>query len=381
MTTQGALAEMTVVDLSRLLPGPYCSMMLADHGARVIAVEAPHYKDERLTIAGVNRNKEHMSLNLKRSRGREIFFRLMESADVFIEGFRPGVVQRLGIDYESVRHVNAGVVYCAISGYGQTGPYRGRAGHDVNYLAESGVLDQVGEAGCPPVIPGVQIADIAGALTAANGILLALLARQRTGSGQYIDVSITDATASLMPLVLDQWRQSGRPPRRGDARLSHRYACYNIYETADGRFLTVGALEARFWRQLCRRLGVPQYAPLQYDETRRREVIEALAALFRQKTLSRWERELADLDVCCAGVRRLEELPRSPLFRDRNMVVDAPDPLRPPGVTLGVPLKLSETPGGLRTPPPAFGQHTAAILREIGYSRDEIDNFAAEGVT
>ncbi len=381
MQNKGALEGITVIDLSRLLPGPYCSMILADHGARVIAVEDRKFLADGLFFHSVNRNKEHISLNLKTPEGREIFYRLAAACDVVLEGFRPGVVERLGVDYESVRAVNPKVVYCSISGYGQTGPYRDRAGHDVNYLAISGVLDLMGESGRPPSIPGVQIADMAGGgMNAAIGILLALLARGRTGEGQYIDISMTDGCAALLPLALFFRQLTGKEPQRGDALLSHRYACYNTYETADGRYLSVGALEPRFWTRLCSRLGIDEFADLQFDEGRRREITARLRAIFREKTLAGWETALAGLDACWAPVRKLEEVLAEPLFRERGMVVDLADPAGRPAPAIGVPVKLGATPGAVRRPAVDFGHSTAAVLRELGYSEDDIRGFADRGV-
>ncbi len=381
MSNEGALAGITVLDLSRLLPGPCCSMILADHGARVIAIEDKRFIADDLFITTVNRNKEHMSLNLKTLEGKEIFFRLVERADVLLEGFRPGVVHRLDIDYDTVCKINSQIIYCSITGYGQTGPCRDRAGHDVNYLAYSGVLDLLGEPDRPPSIPGVQIADIAGGgMNAAIGILLALVARERTGKGQYIDISMTDSMVSLLPLTLFLQQRTGEDPKRGETMLSHRYACYNTYETADGRYLSIGAVENRFWKRLCDHLGVPAYASLQYDEKRRLEIVDCLRATFKQKTLAEWESELADMDICWGPVRNLQEVLHEPLFRQRNMVVDIRDQKGETATTLGVPVKLSATPGSIRTPPVKFGESTIPILRELGYGEDQIKEFADKGV-
>ena len=381
MLNEGALAGITVLDLSRLLPGPYCSMVLADHGARVIAIEDKRFIVDDLFITTVNRNKEHMSLNLKTLEGKEIFFRLVERTDVLLEGFRPGVVHRLGIDYDTVCKINAKIIYCSITGYGQTGPCRDRAGHDVNYLAHSGILDLIGEPDRPPSIPGVQIADIAGGgMNAAIGILLALMARERTGKGQYIDISMTDAMVSLLPLTLFLQQRTGEDPKRSEMLLSHRYACYNTYATADGRYLSIGAVENRFWKRLCDHLGMPAYASLQYDEKRRLEIVDFLRTTFKQKTLTEWESELADMDICWGPVRNLQEVLQEPLFRERNMVVDIRDQKGGTTTTLGVPVKLSATPGSIRTPPVNFGESTIPILRELGYNEDQIKEFENKGV-
>ena len=381
MPDEGALSGIKVVDMSRMLPGPFCSMILADHGARVIVVEDRRFEVDNLYIETINRNKEHMTLNLKSERGKEIFFRLIKDADVFIEGFRPGVVHRLGIDYDALSAVNPGIVYCAISGYGQTGPFRDRAGHDINYLAIAGVLDQIGEAGGAPVTPGVQLADIAGGgMTAAYGILLALFSRQRTGRGQYVDISMTDASTALLALVHHMSRTDGSAPRRGDSFLSHRYACYNVYETKDGKYLSIGAVENRFWRRLCEHLGVARFAGLQYDDARRHEIQQFMRDRFKEKTLSEWKSELASVDTCWAEVNDLDTVLEAPLFKDRGMVPTVADREGRPVTMLGVPVKLSQTPGSIRTAPVGFGQSTAAILAELGYSSRQIAALSAEEV-
>lgn len=381
MPKPGALSGTTVIDLSRLLPGPYCSMILADHGARVIAIEDRRFLADGLFMNMINRNKEHMSLNLKTEQGREIFFRLIEKADVVLEGFRPGVVDRLGVDYKSVCAVNPRIVYCSISGYGQTGPYRDRVGHDANYLSFAGVLDLIGEPDRPPSIPGVQIADIAGGgMNGAIGILLALFAREKTGRGQYIDISMTDGMVGFLPAVMFFHQLTGREPKRADTILSHRYACYNTYETADGRYLSIGAVENRFWKQLCQTLGVPEYAALQYDDQHRREILDFMRSTFKKKTLAEWESELGDLDICWGRVQSLAEVLDDPLFREREVIVEIEGRDGQKSKTLGVPVKLSDTPGAVRTPPVGFGESTAAILQELGYNEEKIREFSEKGV-
>ena len=381
MFKPGALSGITVIDLSRLLPGPYCSMILADHGARVIAVENKRFMADGLFFNTINRNKEHMSLNLKSEAGRQIFSKLIEKADVLMEGFRPGVVDRLGVDYESVRKVNPEIVYCSISGYGQDGPFRDRVGHDVNYLSFAGVLNLIGEPDRPPSIPGIQIADVAaGGMNAAIGILLALFARENTGRGQYIDISMTDGMVGFLPVALYFQQLTGKDPRRADMVLSHRYACYNTYETADGRFLSIGAVENRFWKRLCEHFGVPEYATLQYDDSRRKEILDFMRATFRKKPLDEWDAELADLEICWGRVQTFSEVMDDPLFREREMFLELKGNAGQKQAAIGVPVKLSDTPGSVRSAAVDFGESTPSILKELGYTQDQITEFTETDV-
>ena len=376
MFKPGALDGITVIDLSRLLPGPYCSMILADHGARVIAIESRQFIADGLFFNTINRNKEHMTLNLKTKEGKKIFFRLVEKADVVLEGFRPGVIDRLGVDYKRVRRVNSKIIYCSITGYGQNGPFRDRVGHDVNYLSFAGVLNLMGEPDRPPSIPGIQIADIAaGGMNAAIGILLALFAREKTGKGQYIDISMTDGMVAFLPIALYFQQLTGDDPRRADAMLSHRYACYNTYETADGRFLSIGAVENRFWKRLCDHLGVAEYATLQYDDSRREEILNFVRSTFKSKTLDEWDAELAHLEICWGKVQTFSEVLDDPLFREREMILELHGKTGEKQSAIGVPVKLSETPGSVRSEAVDFGKSTASILKELGYSEKDIRRF------
>ncbi len=380
MLTKGALDGIKVVDLSRLLPGPYCSMVLADHGAEVIAIEDRRFQSDDLYFSDVNRNKRHMTLNLKTSAGKEIFFKLAGKADVILEGFRPGVVERLGVDYSSIQKINPEIIYCSISGYGQDGPLKKSVGHDVNYMSRAGVLDLIGEKESNPVIPAVQFADIAGgAMNGVIGILLALYERQRSGLGQYIDISMTDGMLGFLTLPYFLQKKSKEKQLKSETMLSHRFACYNTYETKDSRHLAIGAVENRFWKNLCNYLEIPEYSALQYDEKKKDEIIKRLRAIFKNKTLQQWEEELTQLDVCFSKIQNMEEVLSDDLFRDRNMVVD----LEKNGSiekVLGVPVKLARTPGSLRTAPQEFGEATRNILSELGYSEVTINQFYAKGV-
>ena len=378
---KGALDGITVIDISRLLPGPFCSMILADHGARVIAIEDGRYEAEGLYVPTVNRNKSHMTLNLKSDQGKKIFFQLVEKADVLLEGFRPGVTKRLGIDYDEIQKINSTIVYCSVTGFGQTGDYVNRAGHDINYLSLAGILDVIGQPDQPPTIPGIQIADIAGGgMSAAIGILLALFSRERTGKGQYIDISMTDNMVSFLPVAQHLFNLLGEVFKRGDSLLSHRYAFYNTYETSDQKYIALGALEHRFWTVLCNHLEKPEYIPLQFDENRRHEIILSFRDIFRKKTLAEWDSELSQLDVCYAPIQDLKGVLEDPFFKNREMIVDIVDKEGNPQKAIGVPIKLSKTPGSIKTPPVSFGENTNEILSELGYSKTDIEVFKEQGV-
>lgn len=377
----GSLADLKVLDLSRMLPGPYCSMILADHGADVIAVEDRRFAADNLFFPGLYRNKRHLCLNLKAPEGQEIFLRLADAADVIIEGFRPGVTERLGIDYDTLCRTRPGLIYCSITGYGQTGPYRQRAGHDVNYLAVAGILDLIGPKDGPPVIPAVQIADIAGGgQQAVNGILLALLARTRTGRGQHIDISMTDGLLGLLALPQELSKRSGTTPHRADNLLSHRYACYNVYQTADQRYLAVGALEHRFWKQLCTLLDITAYADRQYDETCRHELIDILQEIIGRRTAAQWDDMLAGHDVCCTTLNRYTDIFSHPLFVEREMVVAIDDDAGETQQLLGIPIKLSETPGSIRRLPDRFGGSSEQILADLGYPAGKVADLRRRGI-
>ena len=246
-------------------------MILADLGADVLRIEDRRFEGEGPGMPTVMRNKRHMTLNLKHPRGLEIFCRMAESADVILEGFRPGVADRLGIGYERMKNLNERLIYCSVTGYGQDGPYKDMVGHDINYLSFGGVLGLTGEPGRKPVIPPIQVADMAaGGMNAAIGILAALYARQTTGKGQYIDISMMDGIVAMLPFPASLLWGMGKDPQRGDTLLSGRFPCYSVYETQDGQYISLGALEPRFWSALCKELGREDYIPLQYDEGEKR---------------------------------------------------------------------------------------------------------------
>lgn len=375
-----ALEGIKVIDLSRLLPGPYCSSILANHGADVICVEDPRFESEP-RIDMLYWNKRHMVLNLKTKEGKEVFYALAKQADVVIEQFRPGVVKSLGIDYESLQKMNSRIIYCSITGYGQNGPYRNMAGHDVNCLALSGVLGLIGEKNGLPRIPGIQIADIAaGGMNAAIGILMAVIERERSGKGDYIDISMTDGVIGMLTVPMEFYFKSNKAPERSNTFVSHRYACYNVYETADGRYISIGALEPKFWKNLCDYFGVPQYSSYQFDDDRREEITNFFRQAFKKRNRDEWMAELRDLDVCFAPILSLDEVVEDKHVLERKMIVKVKDKGNKEIPLIGLPIKLSRTPGLYEREPDKFGESTHHVLRELGYSEDEIKHFVKNKV-
>jgi len=381
-----------VLDLSRLLPGDYCTMILGDVGAEVIKIEEPGLGDyirwvpplingQSVSHLMLNRNKKSMKLNLKTEKGREVFFKLVEKSDVVIECFRPGVVKRLGIDYESVSKVNPRIVYCSMSGYGQSGPYRDMPGHDVNYIGYGGILGITGPSGGAPVIPGVQIADLTTGLMAATAILAALLARERMGSGQYVDVSFLDVVTSLIVLPAAFYIGEGRSPKRGEWLLNGGFPCYNIYETKDGNYITIGCLEEEFWANLCRSLGIMDFVKYQYttDDAKLKEMFQAIRKIFKTRTLNEWIKLLSKEDVPCGPVYDLGGVFKDPQILHRKMIVEVEYPGVGKVKQLSTPMKFSETPCEIRSPPPSFGEHTDEILKWLGYAEGEILNMREKG--
>lgn len=322
-----------------------------------------------------------MVLNLKTNEGKEIFYVLAKKADVVIEQFRPDVVKSLGVDYESMQKINSRLIYCSITGYGQYGPYRNMVGHDVNYLGFSGALSLIGEKNGIPRIPGMQIADIAaGGMNAAIGILMALIERERSGQGQYIDISMTDGMIGILTVPLYFYLKNNEIPEKSNTFLSHRYACYNVYETADNKYVCIGALEPRFWKTVCDCLGVPEYYAHQYDDNRRDEIISFMQQTFRKKTRDEWAVELEKLDVCFAPILSLDEVVKDRHFLEREMIMRVKGKNNKEMPVVGFPIKLSRTPGYYGSEPEDFGGSTNNILKQIGYSEDEINHFAQKGV-
>jgi len=382
------LEGIRVLDLSRLLPGPFCSLLLADFGADVIKVEdtgaGDYIRWAPPKVAGVedsagaapflslNRNKRSIRIDLKSEAGRDVLLRMVRDADVLLESFRPGVLDRLGVGYERLRQENRGLVYCAITGYGQDGPYRDRAGHDMNYLGLAGVLGLSGERDGPPVQAAGQIADIGGgAQMAAFAILAALRERDRSGEGQLVDVSMTDGALSWMAMNAAR-AFAGDVPRRGDLELAGRLICYRPYAASDG-WVTLGALEPKFWRAWCHGVGREDLIAHQFDAPGSPAHAE-VEAIFAGRTRAQWQAFATEHDCCLEPVLDLDEVLDSELVRARDMVVELDQPgAAEPVRALGVPVKLSRTPGDpRRLPGPSLGEHTQEVLAEAGFSAEEI---------
>jgi alpha-methylacyl-CoA racemase len=412
------LEGIRVLDLSRLLPGGFCSLLLADFGADVLKVEdtgmgdyirwSPPYVEgaedsaRSALFLSLNRNKRSIRLDLKSEGGREVLLRLVGDYDVVLESFRPGVLDRLGVGYERMREVNPGIVYCAISGYGQDGPRRDASGHDMNYLGLIGLLGLTGEsgggAGGAPIQSAGQIADLGGgALMAAFGIMAALrerdgapavpardgsparAAQPGSGEGQVVDVSMADGALSWLAMVAGAYFADGTVPHRGDLPLAGSLVCYRPYACADG-WVTLGALEPKFWQAWCRGVGREDLIERQFERPGS-DAHSEVQTIFRARTRAEWEAFARTHDCCLEPVLDLDEALRSELVRAREMVVEIDQPgAERPVRQLGIPVKLARTPGShARLPGPALGEHTEQALRAAGYSAEEVAELIASG--
>jgi crotonobetainyl-CoA:carnitine CoA-transferase CaiB-like acyl-CoA transferase len=383
------LEGLTVLDLTRLLPGGFCSLLLADFGAEVIKVEdtglgdyvrwaSPGFEGvdasaQSAAFLALNRGKRSIRVNLKSPGGRDVLIRLAREADVLLESFRPGVLERLGVGYERLREENPRLVYCAITGYGQDGPARDRSGHDLNYLGLNGLLALGGEAGGPPAQPAGQIADLGGgALMAAVGVLVALRERDRSGQGQFVDCSMFDGSLSWLAMAAAQVFAGGEAPRRGSLPLAGGIVCYRPYQCADG-WVTLGALEPKFWSEFCRGVGREDLIDHAFDPPGS-PTHAAVCEVFAGRTRGEWRRFAAEHDCCLEPVLELDEALASELVAAREMVVELPQPGAVEAVRLlGMPIKLSRTPADpARAPGPALGEHTEDVLAGAGFTAEQI---------
>ena len=387
MSGRPPLAGVTVLDLTRLLPGGYCTLLLSDLGADVIKVEEPGRGDyirwtpplidgQSSAHRAINRGKRSITINLKEGTGAELLRRLAEGADVLVESFRPGVMEGLGLGWETLSRDNPRLVYCSITGYGQSGPYRDLVGHDINYAGYGGVLSMAGPKGGPPVLPGAQVGDLGGGgMMAAIGILAALVDRDRCGAGRYIDASMLDGVVSWLSVHAGMALATGEPPAPGRGLLTGGLACYRIYRAGDGRYLTVGAFEPRFWKALCEALGCPELVDDQFaPEERQQEMAERLEEIFATKGRDEWVAELTAVDACVGPVNDVLEALADPQVVHRRMVAEVE----------GVPVGPGPVPAisGFRPdirPAPALGADTDEVLKQIGMEDEEIAELRSSG--
>ncbi len=377
MTQNKPLAGVRVLDLTQLLPGPMCTLHLADMGAEVIKIEPPEYGDPVRGGKGkfstmflmLNRNKRSVEVNLRSEEGLALIKKLVESADVLVEGFRPGVTDRLGIGYEAMKAINPKLVYCSITGYGQEGPLSQVAGHDINYQSLTGVLEQSGKAGGPPAQGNFPIADLAGgSMSAATGILAALFDASRSGKGRFVDIAMADCLMSLNIIATTAWQQSGHQQiPRGEDFLSGGLACYHIYETKDGRHLAVGAVEMKFWVNFCDAIERPDlhkrgHLPGKSGYEAKAEV----AAVIAEYDLAHWTEIFANVDACTTPVLRIDEALKTPNVAARGMLIEATHPEGGDHLQYACPLKMSDCDNQDTQPAPALGADNAAIRAELG---------------
>ncbi|MGB4863336.1 MAG: CaiB/BaiF CoA-transferase family protein [Tepidiformaceae bacterium] len=389
-----ALDGIKVLDLSRLAPGPHCSMLLADFGADVTLVEAVPGSSAKLGSPGMRRSesadraaaynalgrgKKSIALNLKDEAAKNIFYEMVKTADVVIEGFRPGVVKRLGVDYDTLAKINPRIICCSISGFGQTGPYSNLVGHDINYISIGGALGVTGRPGQPPSIPVNLVADFAGGgLTGAFAICLAILAREKTGRGQNVDIGMSDGVLSLMTSAFTQYFASGTTIQPGASLLNGASPFYNTYECSDGRWFSIGSIESHFWEALCKVIGTEDLLPKQFNQPEWPAMIERFKGIFRQKTADDWMAIMSQYDICATPVLEMENVVTNEHNLARGMVIEVDSPIGKVK-QIGVGPKLSDTPGMPKFSSPLIGQHTDEVLKDLGFDAAKIASLKEAG--
>jgi crotonobetainyl-CoA:carnitine CoA-transferase CaiB-like acyl-CoA transferase len=380
------LEGVRVLDLTRLLPGDYCTLLLADLGADVVKIEEPGRGDYiRLTpplVDGqgaahraLNRGKRSVTLDLKAAGGPDLLLRLAGDADALVESFRPGILDRLGAGWDALSRRNPRLVYCALTGYGQDGPYRDRVGHEINYIGYAGILEATGGPDGPPVLPAVQVGDLGGGMAGALGVVASLGQAAREGRGRLVDVSMLDVSVSWAAVLTSWYLATGEVPARGAMPLTGGLACYRPYRCADGRFVAVGALEPRFWRALCEALGMEDLIDGHLVPSRQEEVALRLEDAFGSRPRDEWVERLAGLEACVGPVNDVAEAVADPQVRHRGMVAEVDGRAVGPGPAI----RLVEGGGAMR-PAPALGEHTDEVLAEAGLSREEIADLRDRGI-
>ena len=385
-----SLQGLRVLDLSRLMPGPLCTMILGDLGADVIKIEQPQIGDYARSAPPLlgdtgsaflmlNRNKRSITLDLKKAEAQEILCKLAARADVLVESYRPGVADGLGVGYQTVSQVNARIVYCSISGFGQDGPYRDLVGHDLTYMAYSGAIGGTGPRGGPPVIPAIQVSDIQAAMYSAIAIMAALYGREKTGKGDFIDISLMDAAVASMILPIS-FHFAGESTERGSSLLSGGAPFYNIYETADRKYVAISALEPKFWIELCSVLGLEKYQDKQLASVEEKERIrDDLAAIFHLKTRDEWVKILNEREIPCAPIYDVSEALADPHVMSRKTIFDTETEAFGKLKQLATPIRMSNSLLTARLPPPRLGEHTLQVLQELGYSPSEMKRLRSAG--
>lgn len=374
------LEQIRVVELSRVGPSRHCTMVLADLGADVIKIAErtqPSADPRALATFTLDRNKRSVALNLKHEAGRQAFYRLANAADVVVEGFRPKVAQRLGVDYPTLSRSNPRLVYCSISGYGQDGPYWDLPGHDINYISQAGALGIMAGPEGPPFIPHNILADGGGGgYIGTIAILAALTARAHTGSGQYIDIAMTDGTMYLIEGLFEHYFRTGKLPYRGQTRLSGGVPEYNIYQTKDGKYLSLSCLEPNFYSNLCKVLGREDLIPRRSEGA---VVSEAFREAFRSKTRDEWFELMRAEDICVAKVYSLDEVLKDPQVEHRGMIWEVATPQGEKVKQVAPPFKMDGMPGGPKRIAPWPGQDTDEVLAEVGYTGADIAQLHQQG--